>query len=318
MNVAQIREYVSRINRVMDYIDQHIDQKLTLQELAQVASFSPYHFNRIFSGMVGETLFTFIQRLRLEKGAVMLKSYPSMPVTTVALKCGFASPAAFTRAFSMMFDMPPVAFRDSKISKAKCSLEQALRNGGNATAYHLSYDGVINTIRRQDMKLLKDDVKVVNHEERTLAYVRYIGPYAGNENLFASLYQKLYAWAIPAGVADPEKPEMDQLITIYHDDPSITDEEKLRISVGIVVPKDSEVSGEVGKLAIPAGLYGEGRFMLNAQQYGEAWSYMCKWLAGSGYEPSEGCCFESYNHNPESEAKGVHDVTICMPIKKMD
>lgn len=317
MNVAQVREYVSRINRVMDYIDDHIGDKMTLQELAEVASFSPYHFNRIFSAMVGETLFTFIQRLRLEKGAMFLKGYPDMPITHIALQCGFSSPAAFSRAFSLMFQMPPRDFRQSKIGKAVSSLDHALRNTGNATMYHLSYDGYIKSIRRNNMSLLQDEVKVVTREDRTLAYVRYIGPYAGNQGLFESLFSKLFSWAIPAGVADPQHPEKDQLITIYHDDPSVTEESKLRMSVGIVAPKDTEVSGEVGKLTIDAGLFAEGRFLLNAQQYGEAWKIMCEWLVGSGYEPAEGCCFEAYNHNPESEAKGIHDVTICMPIKKM-
>ncbi|HPQ54462.1 MAG TPA: AraC family transcriptional regulator [Spirochaetota bacterium] len=63
------KEYVSRINRVIDYIENHLDEPMTLDILAGVAHFSPYHFHRIFSSMVGEPLYKFIQRLRLEKAA---------------------------------------------------------------------------------------------------------------------------------------------------------------------------------------------------------------------------------------------------------
>ncbi len=62
-------EYISRINRVMDYIEVNIVQDLSLENLAEVANFSRFHFHRIFRAMVGETLHQFIQRIRLEKAA---------------------------------------------------------------------------------------------------------------------------------------------------------------------------------------------------------------------------------------------------------
>ncbi|MCK4221952.1 MAG: helix-turn-helix transcriptional regulator, partial [Dehalococcoidia bacterium] len=62
-------EYVSRINRVIDHIGANMDTDLSLENLARVAGFSPFHFHRIFGGMVGETLSQFIQRIRIEKAA---------------------------------------------------------------------------------------------------------------------------------------------------------------------------------------------------------------------------------------------------------
>lgn len=60
-------EYKSRINRVFDYIEKNIEKQFSLVELASQASFSKYHFDRIFLAMVGETPFQFINRVRLEK-----------------------------------------------------------------------------------------------------------------------------------------------------------------------------------------------------------------------------------------------------------
>ena len=54
-------EYIARINRVIDYVQTHLDQNLTLETLAGVAGFSPFHFHRLFGALVGETLGQFIQ-----------------------------------------------------------------------------------------------------------------------------------------------------------------------------------------------------------------------------------------------------------------
>ena len=63
-------EYTARINRVLDYIEANIDTALSLETLAGVAHFSPFHFHRIFKAMTGETLNRFIQRIRVEKAAM--------------------------------------------------------------------------------------------------------------------------------------------------------------------------------------------------------------------------------------------------------
>ena len=69
-------EYISRINRVIDFIENHLDGDLSLVRLANVAHFSPFYFHCIFKAVVGETLNQFIQRIRVEKAAVQLLSNP--------------------------------------------------------------------------------------------------------------------------------------------------------------------------------------------------------------------------------------------------
>ena len=318
----QIREYICRINRVLDYLDNHLEETLNIEGLARIAGFSPFHFHRIFSAMLGETLYSFVGRLRLEKAARLLCGNLHISVTETALLCGFSSPAAFSRAFKENFGVSPSDWKKrhqpSNLSKEDSSLYQALRNAGNARRFRLSYDEVINdmTVRRANMEALQGDVNVTVLEKMTIAYVRHIGPYAGDEKLFQRLFEKLYAWAVPRNLADVDDPGKNKNIVVYHDDPGITEPEKLRISVGIVVPPDTEVSGEVGKLEIPSARYAMGRFLLSGQEYGEAWQYMCGvWMPGSGYQPDEGYCFEMYRHNPEAEKLGKCDTTICVPVK---
>lgn len=322
---AQVREYIQRINCVMDYIDGHLGEDLKLDTLAVVAGFSPYHFHRIFAAMVGETLFGFIGRLRLERSLGLLWGDPYRTVTDVALACGFGSPAAFSRAFSARYGKSPSQWRKERLRKSNTgkedsSLYQALRNRGNAQVSHLAYDEYMqNFIVRRDSMNLNPEAKVVARPETTIAYIRHIGPYAGDTKLFEGLYARLYQWAGPRGLVCMDHPETAIQIVIYHDDPGVTEPEKLRLSAGMIVPPDTEVSGEICKMTIPGGDYVEAHFILGPQDFGEAWGWVCgAWMPASGYQPGDGMCFEQYAYNEKAQSEGKFDVTICVPVKPME
>jgi AraC family transcriptional regulator len=58
-------EYITRINKVMDYVEHHLNESISLDEVSAVAHFSPFNFHRIFSLIVGETPGDFMLKLRL-------------------------------------------------------------------------------------------------------------------------------------------------------------------------------------------------------------------------------------------------------------
>lgn len=105
------QEYISRINRVIDYIEDNIDSQLNLEILSRVANFSRFHFHRMFSAFMGETLNSFIKRLRVEKAASILIDNPKYSITEIAFNCGFSSSAAFSRAFKEYLNMSASYFR---------------------------------------------------------------------------------------------------------------------------------------------------------------------------------------------------------------
>jgi AraC family transcriptional regulator len=90
-------EYTKRMHRVLEYIDSHLDQPLELTTLAAVAHFSPFHFHRLFSAWMGETLGDYLRRRRLEIAAMRLAAQPGLPILNAALSVGFGSSEAFTR-----------------------------------------------------------------------------------------------------------------------------------------------------------------------------------------------------------------------------
>jgi AraC family transcriptional regulator len=82
-------EYEKRVNRVIDHVGEHLGEELSLAKLARVAAFSPFHFHRVFRALTNETLFGYIQRLRIEKAASALISRSDLSVLAVALDHGF-------------------------------------------------------------------------------------------------------------------------------------------------------------------------------------------------------------------------------------
>lgn len=103
---------------------------------------------------------------------------------------------------------------------------------------------------------------------------------------------------------------------IYHDNPEITDEGKLRVSVCVVVPPETEVSGEIGKMAVAGGPYAVGRFELSSDEFAGAWNTLYGvWLPESGYEPDDRPAFEIYRNDPRQHPQGKSIVDICVPVK---
>jgi AraC family transcriptional regulator len=129
------QEYVSRVNKVIDYINHNIDAELSLDVLSAIASFSPYHFHRLFKGVIGENLYDFIQRIRLEKAANLLLYQPDMAITEIALHCGFSSSAIFARAFRARFNMSATLYRKSFRNNRKTESKD-----GKAIYTHGNYD----------------------------------------------------------------------------------------------------------------------------------------------------------------------------------
>ncbi|MDB9529331.1 AraC family transcriptional regulator [Oscillatoria sp. CS-180] len=326
---TQLRaEYQSRINRVLDYIEANLGCELALSKLAEVAMFSPYHFHRIFRALVGETPSQFVQRVRLEKAAALLLNNLAQPITTVALDCGFSSSATFARAFRDKFGLTASEWREceGKIERKNCNTDskqgQTLRNWRkdyDVVAFYSS--DVLNhwqwrvTMKSDHKAGLNFDVEVKELPDMAVAYVRHVGPYSGDSELYRKLLDKLCTWAGPRGLMGRTGAK---LMSVYHDSPEITDDSKLRLSVCMTVPDETQVDGEIGKMVIPAATYAVGHFVIDSDQYEEAWNaLMGAWLPESGYQPADGVCFEDYLNNPQEHPEGKHIVDIHIPIKPL-
>ena len=101
------------LNQVMQYIEEHLECHIDDKEIAKRAYCSAYHFKRTFSFLAGTSLQEYVRRRRLSRAAVELQD-PLNKVIDIALKYGYNSPDAFTRAFQKMHGMTPTEARGYK------------------------------------------------------------------------------------------------------------------------------------------------------------------------------------------------------------
>ena len=317
------RDYIARVNRVIDHIQANLDGDLTLAELARVAHFSPYHFHRIFRALVGETCKQFVRRLRLERAAHKLVYSPSASITAIALDAGFSSSESFARAFRDCFGVTASEWRtraqldtDGEFSIADRKIGQVIRKPAHSIDVQATYgpSGTISwRLTMNQPSKLTATVEVHNRPAVRVAYLRHIGPYAGNQQLFAELFGKLAHWAGARGLLG--RPDA-LFMSMYHDDPSVTEADKLRMSACIPIPEGTGVDGEIGETTVPGGRYASARFEINADQYAQAWEAIYGgWLPNSGFEPDDRPAIEVYHNNPQEHPEGKHIVEMLLPVK---
>ncbi|MBY5565886.1 AraC family transcriptional regulator [Rhizobium leguminosarum] len=110
---AALRNYHQRMQRVLDYIDQHLDDDLDLDVLSGVAAFSKFHFHRQFTATFGLSVHRYIQLARMKRASYRLAYRDEERVTDIAMDAGYDAPDAFARAFRQRFGQSPSSFRKS-------------------------------------------------------------------------------------------------------------------------------------------------------------------------------------------------------------
>jgi AraC family transcriptional regulator len=100
----------ARLRRVLDYIEQHLGDDISVGGLADIACLSVFHFTRAFSASIGMPPHAYLSRRRLEKAKALI-SKGSVSLSEVALNCGFSSHSSFTRAFRRVVGATPADFR---------------------------------------------------------------------------------------------------------------------------------------------------------------------------------------------------------------
>lgn len=304
-------DYASRINRVLDYMDNHLDSTLTLDDLAREACFSPFHFHRIFYGCTGERPFQFLQRLRLEKAANLLVSRPDRKILDIALDCGFSNAPAFSRAFKEKFKISPSQWRRENSQYSNFStLKSSLNQENSSWIPYIEYHQGVQLWRMKKGNLEKK-VEVKDLESLNLAYIRYTGPYKGDSKLFQNLWTRLCTQAGALGLIE----ETSQYLAIYHDNPELTDQEKLRVTIALSTTRDFIATERLGAMTLAGGKYGMARFRLNSEEYQKAWNWVYRdWLPQSGYYPNDLPAFELYPGEGEKSEDGRYPVLICIPL----
>jgi AraC family transcriptional regulator len=311
-------EYERRVNRVLDYIRAHRGEELSLEQLAAVASFSPFHFHRVFKSIVGENLREHIQRTRLEYAANELVTRPHVDILEVALENGFQSASAFARAFKERFGTTASEWRrgcrpaDRNHGQPDSKPGIAEGKGGKASASGDRQDAFESGGNAQNTKENIMDVKVDTLPSYKVAYMRHIGPYGGNE--ISSIWHRLARWAEARDLWTADR----ICLGIPHDNPRVTEPSKCRYDAAVVVPEGFEADSDVNVVEVQGGKYAVTRFVGKAWEVGQAYdAVFAQWLPRSGYQPDDRLMFERYRANPYDEATGNFTCDVCAPVRPL-
>lgn len=220
----QQNRYLKRIHQVQNYIEENLDKPFSLEELAEVSHFSPFHFHRLFKTWVGESVASYIRRLKLERAAQRLLLVRDN-ITTIALESGFETPSSFSKAFKALFSLSPSEFIESQTELKKQRFEP----------------------------ILESEITMIKHTLKEVApfrvnFVRKVGDYFKTAPL---------AWnAIRQVVIDKDvDPSECQFYGLTHDNPDITSVEKCRFDACMKPKTLLPHEGELLEQGMGGGLY---------------------------------------------------------------
>ncbi|AVR99329.1 AraC family transcriptional regulator [Pseudoduganella armeniaca] len=292
------------MHRVLDYIDRHLDRQLSVAELADVAHFSAFHFHRMFTAWMGETVADYVRRRRVETAASRLATQPELTVLQAALAAGFGSAEAFTRAFKLRFGIAPTAWRqaqqDSKIGQAGRKPGQV---GGAASGQD---DGSTN--RREHIMI---EVTITERNPVHVAYLRKTGPYGPELGRFWG--EVVYPWMATNNLLGLPR------YGICLDDPTVTAPQQCRYDAAVEVPPKRVLSGNPMRTVVPGGQYAVHRFRGPVEQVAGAWLALTRdWLPASGLQLDARPFVEYYPPDAAYDpATGIFEAELCMPVTRL-
>lgn len=257
MNTSRADLYATRFRKVFDYIDHHLDEALSVEQLSQVAHFSKFHFHRQFSDYCGISVMRYIQLMRLKRASYRLVFNALERITDIALDAGFENPESFSRAFKNTFGQTPTEFR----------LQPKWQPWNERYRFP-------NIDRSTPM-----EVKIWEFEETPIAVLEHRGP----PDLVNDSVKIFIDWRKTSGLSPIQTSDT---FGIVYDNPDTTPPADFRFdicgSVEEAVPANPQ--GVVNK-CIPAGRCAVVRHRGSHQRIGEAAYYLYRdWLPDSGEE----------------------------------
>lgn len=214
------------INKSIEYILQHIDEEISIEDVAKHCNFSKYHFSRMFKEETGVSIYSLIKRIKMDQSAVSLKVEKDKSITDIGVDYGYSS-SNYSSAFSKQHKICPVEFRKSMNST--CIANPFLPAKYNIFKSFEYYEEKISIQNLPDFKVL---------------YERYIGNYSDIGMNWYSFMERYKTYIKPDTL----------LIEKSYDDPSITQLDKCIYDLCITVYEDVELENVTtikgGKFAV--------------------------------------------------------------------
>ena len=292
--------YQQAVQRVVTQLVTHLDESADLDALAKLACLSPYHFHRVFRGMLGETPLELLRRLRLERAAHTLLRADD-PVKMVAFAAGYETHEAFTRAFRAAFGEAPSQFRRNRKARALLAAPSGL---------HFDPAGTPSHFIPRDTGAITMQIELEQLPRLRLAAITHVGPY----NQIGQAFEKLGAIAGRAGLfAHPGA----MMLATYDDDPDGKPAEELRSHAGISIPENVPLPDGVEEHYIAGGTYARYSHIGPYEALGDVWSrFMGEALPASGHMIADGPALEIYRSDMRTTPKEKLRTDLLVPVRR--
>lgn len=270
-----------RIEKVIAFIGKNLDEKLNLDQLSQVASFSQYHFHRLFTAYTGLSLQQYVRWLRLKRAAHQLIIEKDKTIIAIAIHAGFESHEAFTRAFKQASGQSPKDFRTNP-------------------NWHLWEKSPFNLPKPGEMMI---NVEIKTMPSRRIAVVEH----RGSPQTLGDSIKQLMNWTTSKAITL----KAGDAFGIAYDDPELTNPSLFRFDLGVRVPDSMQLEGAVVEKRLPAGRYAVVMHKGSRENISETVHALYRdWLPQSQEEPGHFPCVFCY-HNFDHEVAQTDYLTEC-------
>ena len=289
---------LDRMIPTLVHIQTHLDGDLKLTSLAAVAGVTPSHFSRSFTAAIGEPPRAYVERLRLERAAVLLM-VRAASVLEIALDSGFQSHETFTRAFHRRFGVAPSRWRvDPRGDRAAGEAPPAER--GRSLADGLPEGSLSPTTIRIWRSL-------------PVLFRRHVGPY---EEVPPTSWQQVQAAAARRRVAT-----QGMLLGVAHDAPGLTDPARCRFDACVVVDERVaaawEPVGGIGAQVLPGGSFASTTYVGPYSGLAQAYEVIVDRIAARtpAVELIGLPAIESYHTTVINPDASLNETEIALPVR---
>ncbi len=287
-------KYRSRMQRVLTYLDQHLDADLDLDAASAVAALSKWHFHRQFTAFFGLSVQRYVQLARMKRASYQLAYRNVSDVTTVAMDAGYQAPDAFSRAFRQRFGQSPSSFRSAPDWDAWISAFDPL-DTARSKRMHTGFTFADVTIR----DVPPTPVAIMEHR--------------GDPSTLGATLQRFIAWRKAANLPPSTHPTFN----VWRSErrPASPADYSLDLCVGTEKPIDAK-DEDVKSGVIPGGRCAVLRVIGNTDNLEPAALYLYReWLPASGEEARDFPLYcqrlRLFPEVPEHEA----EAELFLPLK---
>ncbi len=296
---------ITKIVTAIQFIEDNLHKKLVLNDIAKYASFSPFHFHRLFLAVTKETVNDFIIRKRLEKSAAFLMHKKQLSITDISEHVGYTNLSSFSRSFKKFYGMSPADFKKESSEKYSKICKTESKNGEIEVTFEQYVCNINNILNWLEMNATTTVKEFSTFE---LAYVSHQGKI---ENII-NAYNQLIKWATPKGFMNDENLRM---MTIYHDSPKISDPSNLRMSACLLLNKPLQKKEGINTKTFTPGKCIISRFEIKPTEFQQAWEANFIWMSENGFQKANKDPFEIYYNNAADHPEGKFIVDFCIPVE---